>query len=121
MELKRGDVVLARLSGEGREQAGVRPVIIFSNNMANKFSPVINVIPLTSKMDKKPIPVHLTICKSQYPLQSDSIALCEQEGKIDKSRIIGNVLFSLNQLEMKRLERCMMIQLGMESVNTKAI
>lgn len=114
-ELKRGDVVLLNLgSGTGCEQTGERPAIIIQNNMGNKFAPTITVVPLTSKMMKKNLPTHLHLTKEQYPLPADSIALCEQVRTVDKKRIVGNVLFKLNQLEMRRLDKCMLIQMGIE-------
>lgn len=32
------------------KQSGIRPAVIVSNNRANKHSPVITVVPLTSKI-----------------------------------------------------------------------
>lgn len=116
MEIKRGDVVLMNLSGRGSEQAGLRPCCVVSNEMNNKYSPVLTVVPLTSKLMKRQLPTHIFLTKEMYPLHTDSVVLCEQIMTADKTRISGEVLFSLNQLEMKRLDTAMMIQLGVASL-----
>lgn len=46
IDLKRGDVYLARLDPtESSEQAGTRPVIIVSRDAINASSPVVVVVP----------------------------------------------------------------------------
>lgn len=72
-------------------QGGQRPAIIVSNNMCNKFSPVVSVVPITSR-EKKPLPTHVTIWG--YGLSCECTAMCEQITTIDKSIItekIGNI------------------------------
>lgn len=112
--INRGDVFLVQLSGKGSEQSGLRPMIIVSNEVCCKYSPVLTAVPLTSKMMKKSLPTHVILAASQYPVEKDSIVLCEQIITIDKSRIVGSEpLFRLNELEMIRLNRAMSIQLGL--------
>lgn len=54
MRIKRGDIIIADLGQhETSIQSGIRPCVVMSNNMANKHSPVITVVPLTSKIHKK--------------------------------------------------------------------
>lgn len=46
----RGDVFYADLNPViGSEQGGIRPVLILQNNIGNRFSPTIIVVPLTTK------------------------------------------------------------------------
>jgi mRNA-degrading endonuclease toxin of MazEF toxin-antitoxin module len=48
-QLKRGEVWLANLNPtQGSEQAGVRPVIIFQNDIVSQFSTTTIAIPLTT-------------------------------------------------------------------------
>lgn len=111
--IKRGDIVLVDLGVQnGSVQGGIRPVCVVSNELNNKYSPNITVVPLTSKMGKKQMPTHVKIIKEQYPIHTDSIVLCEQIITADKAKISGSVLFSLNELEMRKLNRAMSIQLG---------
>lgn len=116
MNIKRGDVYLVNLSGKGSEQQGVRPMIITSNDFCNKFSPTLTAVPLTSKLMKRQMPTHVFFAASQYPIEKDSIALCEQIITIDRTRLVEDKpLFKLNELEMTRLNRAMAIQLGLET------
>lgn len=112
-EIKRGDIILVDLGSQnGSVQGGLRPVCVVSNALNNKYSPNLTVVPLTSKLMKKQMPTHVKIVKEQYPIHTDSIVLCEQIMTIDKARISGSALFSLNELEMRKLDRAMSIQLG---------
>ena len=57
----------------GSEQGGGRPAVVVSNDMCNRYSPVITVVFLTTR-EKKDLPTHVQIKSSRY----DSTALCEQ-------------------------------------------
>ena len=52
---KRGDIYYVDFGDDYRcsKQCGVRPAVVVSNNKANTFSPIITVVPLTSKIHKK--------------------------------------------------------------------
>ena len=47
--------------GQGHEsiQGGLRPCVVTTNDMANKFSPVIQIAPITSSMTKKKLPTQM--------------------------------------------------------------
>ena len=85
--LKRGDIFYADL-GEvvGSEQAGLRPVVIIQNNMGNKYSKTVIVLPITSKV-KKDLPTHVKISGNNYGLEKDSVILVEQIRTLDKTRL----------------------------------
>lgn len=91
---RKGDIFWAEL-GEEREgslQAGARPVLVVSNNKANEFSPVITIIPITSKMCKAKLPTHVLI--KECGLERPSIALAEQITSISKDKLerkIGSI------------------------------
>lgn len=72
---------------DGHEQCGVRPALIIQNDVGNKFSPVIIVLPITDSR-KRYMPTHVRIKKSDV-LPKDSVILCEQVHTIDKRRFIG--------------------------------
>lgn len=91
---KRGDIFWAELgeNAEGSLQAGARPVLVVSNDKANEFSPVITVIPITSKMVKANLPTHVLI--EACGLKKPSIALAEQITSINKDKLdrkIGSI------------------------------
>ena len=63
----------------GSVQGGYRPVLVVSNNKNNTYSPTLNIIPLTSKMHKRKLPVHVELWSyEQYGLKAPSILLIEQ-------------------------------------------
>lgn len=115
MLVKRGEIYLDTDfgTGWGSEQAGRRPCIIISNDLCNKYSPAITVIPIT-KQTKNDLPTHFDMPKKQFKLPDDSIALVEQIRTIDKSRlgVRHNVKLSYDQL--LEVSEMMKIQLGIK-------
>lgn len=94
-ELLRGQIIMADLPPvAGSVQNGLRPCIVISNDKANKFSPNIIAIPLTSR-DKKYLPTHHKIePTTTNGLKVPSTALAEQILTISKQcirKIIGVV------------------------------
>lgn len=57
MSIRRGDILYADLGVQyqGSLQGGMRPVVVVSNNRANKHSMVITVVPLSTKSIKSRI------------------------------------------------------------------
>ena len=92
-------------------QGGCRPAIVVSNNMANKYSPVITIVPLTSKFRKRPLPTHVTLFADG--LTTASTALCEQLMTIDKSQIIRRVGTVSAPEDRAALNRALAVQFGM--------
>lgn len=88
----RGDIYFADLGteGMGSEQIGQRPVIVISNNVGNKFSPIIQVAVITSQTSKGKLPTHVEIGR-EYGLLHDSVALVEQTRTIDKRRLTAYI------------------------------
>jgi mRNA interferase MazF len=49
--MKKGEIWYANLSPtKGSEQSGLRPVLVVSGNLVNKYAPVILICPLTTKI-----------------------------------------------------------------------
>ncbi len=80
-EIRRGDLYYAELDPiVGSEQAGTRPVLVVSNDVGNQYSPVIVIVPITSRrIGKKQLPTHVEVkeyrnCSKTIlpPLQSKS-------------------------------------------------
>ena len=112
-EIKRGEIYWIDLGkGEGSVQGGVRPVVVTSNNMCNKFSPVVEVRPITSRLDKNNIPTHVFLSADQYPLHKDSIILAEQAKSVNKTQL-GEYICKINELETRKLNRAIAIQSGL--------
>ena len=87
-EIRRGDLYYAELDPIiGSEQAGTRPVLVVSNDIGNQYSPVIVIVPITSRrMGRKRLPTHVEV-KMPELLKNESTALTEQIRTIDKLRL----------------------------------
>lgn len=94
-----------------RVQWGYRPVIIVSNDLANAYSPVVTVIPLTSRKEKKHLRTHVHL--KNDGLTTESLALCEQILTIDKSRLRRFVGVIRDPADRAAIHRAMSVQLGM--------
>lgn len=93
---KCGEVWMCELvSKNGSIQNGRRPVFILSNNKNNTYAPTLNVIPLTTKMNKKRLPIHVELWNyEQYGLNKPSTMLIEQITTIPMENLIkciGNI------------------------------
>jgi len=89
-QIKRGDIYFADLDPPtGSEQGGTRPVLVVQNDVGNRFSPTVIVVPLTSRK-KAYIPTHVKISRTGK-LRTDSIALAEHPRAIDCVRLLGYI------------------------------
>lgn len=91
-----GEIWMCNLTTkDGSIQNGYRPVFILSNDKNNTYSTTLNVIPITSKMNKRKLPVHVELWDyQQYGLKSPSTMLVEQIMTISNEhldRCIGKV------------------------------
>ena len=91
-----GEIWMCNLTPkEGSVQSGYRPVFVLSNDKNNTYSSTLNVIPLTSKMNKRKLPVHVELWSyQQYGLKSPSTMMVEQITTVssaDLDKRIGKV------------------------------
>lgn len=111
MNIRRGDIFFAELYEQsGSIQKGERPVIVISNNAANKHSSVISVVPITSKK-KKRLPTHVHI--SGFGLREHGTILGEQILSIETSQLINYVNSIANTVYLKKLDDALKVQLGL--------
>lgn len=112
--IRRGDIYISvDFNGaRGSEQTGIRPCIVVSNDLCNKHSPVISVVPVSSQIAKFRLPTHLFLDKYMYSLTSDSLALVEQVTSIDKSRLGARHIKGLSYKDLALLDDMLKIQLG---------
>lgn len=110
---KNGDIYMADLllDKEGSLQSGCRPVVIVSNDYANEYSPVITVLPMTSKMRKKKLPTHVII--EDCGLNRRSVALAEQIMSINKTQLKEKMGSIATTSYEDKLRKAMEIQLGL--------
>lgn len=89
-----GDVYLMNFGGQGNEQRGWRPGLVFQNNLGNYYSSNIIALPLTSSLKKCNQPTHVIIPTRGTGLIKDSMVLCENPECMSKERL-GNYLTTI--------------------------
>lgn len=110
--MKRGDIYYADLDPViGSEQGGVRPVLIIQNDLGNRFSPTVIVLPLTSRMGKTALRTHVPLLPPQGGINRPSIILCEQVRTLEKSRLTTR-LGSLNREKMALVDQALSLAVG---------
>ena len=111
MNIRRGDIFYADLRPVvGRDQGGIRPVLIIQNDVGNKHSPTVICAAITSKMNKAKLPTHIEIDASTYDIVRDSVILLEQLRTIDKQRLKDKVCH-LDQDILSQVDRALQISL----------
>ena len=92
MEFKRGDIVLVNFNPwKQKEEVGkIRPSIIVSDSIYNKYSDLIVVIPLTTNLIDDAGILRVRI-KKRDRLEKESDAMVEQVRCISKNRVIEKV------------------------------
>ena len=113
--MKRGDIYFADLDPVvGSEQGGFRPVLIIQNDLGNRFSPTVIVVPLTSRMGKAPLRTHVPVQPPQGGVKKPSIILCEQVRTVEKSRLT-RYLGTLPPEKMNLVDRAISAVFALES------
>ena len=111
MDIKRGDVYYVSSTRDmeyGSEQRSGRPAIIVSNDKNNEFSPVVEVVYLTTR-PKNRLPTHIDIRATGKP----SIAICEQITSVAVDRL-GDYIGALSDLEIEMLNAALEISLDLK-------
>ena len=114
IEIKRGDIFYAKLNGIGSVQCNIRPVMVLSNDLNNKYAPTLQVCPLTSQL-KNNLPIHFDL--QGFGLNKKSTFLAEQLTIIDKTQLVSNRIGSVDEFTLKRAEKAISIQLSMNHID----
>ena len=104
--MKMFDIYYADLSKNtvNSEQGGIRPVIVIQNDIGNRHSPTLIVLPITSEIKKENMPTHCILHRSiKNGLKVDSMVLAEQIRVIDKSRILDYIGYLDNTNEQNNV------------------
>ena len=76
----------------GSLQSGRGPVLIVSNDKNNRYSSVLNVIPMTTKMNKRNLPCHVEIHDyERFGLNAPSTIMVEQLTVVDKKDLMFRI------------------------------
>jgi len=117
---ERGSVILVNF-GDDRikidsEIKNIRPAVVLSNNIANKYSSILTVIPLTSSSTKSRIPVHIKV-GIEDGMRNPSLACLEQTSCVSKRRALIDgkfmIICKLSEKLMKEIDRGLMVQMGL--------
>ncbi len=105
-------------------QSGNRPVLVISNDVANRNSPIITVIPLSSKLKKLELPVHIVLTEDDCELLrdehlEDSILLVEQITTIDKTALFNRFCRVTSPKKKHEIEAAVKNQFAMRSAYTR--
>lgn len=99
-----GEVYLVEFEGGYNEQRGLRPAMIFQNNVGNNYSPNVIVLPLTTSIKKMNMPTHVFLEADKNNLRYDSIVLCENPYCISKLKL-GKYLTKISEEKIKDIAR----------------
>jgi mRNA interferase MazF len=108
--MKRGEVWWVNfepsIGGEIQKQ---RPAVIISNDVSNKYLNRVQVVPLTSKVDRLyPSEAYVTLKGKQ------SKAMADQLTTVSKSRLVS-LVGRLSKADIQEVEQIIKVQLGLTS------
>lgn len=93
-----------------------RPAVIVSNRIANELSPIVMLIPLTSKKVSQLTPTQVFIEAGCFGLKESSKILVEQMRAVDKKRVKG-FIGTLSQDVLFSIDRAIKIHLSLDEFN----
>ena len=105
-------------------QSGSRPVLVISNDVANRFSSTLTVIPLTTVQKKLNLPTHIQIAESDCKMISDhaylrhSVALAEQVTTIDKNALQNKLGSLTSTAKQREVEQAIAVFFNMGTADT---
>jgi mRNA interferase MazF len=107
LQMKRGEIWWVSFDPSiGSEMKKTRPAVIVSNNVANQVLSRIQVVPISSQMEKMyPCEARITIHNKSHKAMADQI------GTVSKKRLT-NKLGKVTALEMEAVEQAIQFQLG---------
>ena len=86
-KIRIGDIYMVFFDGDGSEQRGYRPGLVIQNNVGNRYSPNIIVLPITSIIKKRNQPTHVVVLADNSGLERDSVILCEDPRCLSKDKL----------------------------------
>lgn len=122
----RGEIWFAEM-GEHYDscvQSGCRPVLVISNNVGNRHSQTITVVPLTSRIKRLDLPTHVPLNAADYTLYEEggmvrSMILAEQITTIGKNSLLHRVAAIKNEGKMAAIDTAVQRQLDLATGRTK--
>jgi len=117
-EIHRGEIWLVDLgTKEGSIQGFLRPIIVVSNSLCCKYSPVLHGVPTTTQL-KRWMPTHIEILACDSGLLKNSTAMCEQIQLLPRESLIKYIGYCRNNI-IKEIDKGIAIQFGLIGVENK--
>lgn len=111
--MQRGDVFYADLDPtQGAETQKTRPVLIVSNDAANRAAALVTVIPLTSNVSRI-FPFEVKLLASDTGLSKDSKAMAQQIRTLDKGRLAKNSSGHVSKALMQQIDNALRLHLSL--------
>lgn len=106
-------------------QSGNRPVLVITNDVSNRYSQTLTVIPMTSKMKKLELPTHVVLTKDHCEMlkaeqMEDSVLLIEQITTIDRSALYNRLCRVTSPEKKQEIERAVARQFDMKRLENTA-
>lgn len=99
----------------GSEQGKTRPVLVISDNRINQLLSIVNVLPITSRKQKRKIyPNEALLEQNKYGLPKESIILCYQIRTLDKARLLLKYGEISDENKQAEILDALCFQLGIE-------
>lgn len=109
----RGDIFEVDLEPTvGSEMAKSRPCLVVSNNVANRSSPLITVVALTSQAPKKNYPFIVEVPRSANMPEKSWINTAHIR-TVDRDRLTGKYFTSLDKVTLGKVDAAIKKQLGL--------
>jgi mRNA interferase MazF len=111
--LKRGDIYFAALDPtRGSEVQKTRPVIIVSNDVANRASSLVTVVPMTSSLSSV-FPFEVAVPMRDSGLGKDGKAMAQQVRTVDKARLGSVRRGALSAPKLEALDNALRLHLAL--------
>lgn len=106
MTVQRGEIYFVNLNPvQGREQSGIRPVLVVSSNVINQLPLVVTVIVGTKGANiPKDYPTNIRISAQESGLPMETVFLCFQIRSLDPSRFSSPPVGQLSDVRMNQVD-----------------
>lgn len=114
-----GEIWMCHLTDRsGSVQSGYRPVFVVSNDKNNTYSNTFNIIPITSKFNKRNLPVHVVLLDYwAYGLREPSTMMIEQTTTVEINSLDRKIGKIIDKSVLIEISRAMMIQFPVFSLS----
>ena len=109
-EIRFGDVFWTEFKGAGHVQRGLRPGVVIQNDVGNRYSPNIIVVPTTTEIKRLTQPTHVYLPAEGTGMLYDSMILCENPVTIPRE-CIGEKITELPLRYLRELAKAALVSM----------